>query len=112
MTAAPVRMTVQWSVPPGEARHLTDTLHVLMQITRTEPGNAGCSVSTEMGAKVAIQYVEDWKTENDLRCHVQSDDFRNLAELMEYSTEFPVVRFFLPAGNRGLDYAEDVRRSR
>ena len=111
MTWAPVRMTVRWCVPPGEAQSIAAALHPLMMKTRSEPGCTGCSFSTEMGAVVVIQYIETWTTESDLRRQVKSNRFSNLAELIEHATEDPVIEFLLPEGSRGLEYAEEVRRS-
>ena len=111
MTWAPVRMTVRWCVPPGEAQSIAAALHPLMMKTRSEPGCTGCSFSTEMGALVVIQYIETWTTESDLRRQVKSNRFSNLAELIEHATEDPVIEFLLPEGSRGLEYAEEVRRS-
>jgi quinol monooxygenase YgiN len=110
MESAPVRMTVQWRVPAGEAQSITGALHSLMLHTRAAPGCLGCSVSTEMGALVVIQYVENWTSETDLRRQVRSHRFSALAELIEHATENPVVEFLLPDGSRGLEYAEEVRQ--
>jgi quinol monooxygenase YgiN len=78
--------------------------------TRAAPGCAGCTVSTEMGALVVIQYTENWKSETDLRRQVRSDRFSALAELIERATEHPMIEFALPGGSRGIEYAEEVRR--
>lgn len=110
MESGPVGMTVKWRVPAGEAQSITATLQSLMLKTRAAPGCAGCSVSTEMGALVVIQYVERWKSEPDLRRQVRSNRFAVLAELIERATEFPVIEFTLPDGTRGIDYAEEVRQ--
>jgi quinol monooxygenase YgiN len=111
MGSAPVRMTVSWRVPQGQARSITSALQTVMIRTRAEPGCTGCSVSTEMGALVAIHYVENWQTESDLQRQIRSDRFATLAELMEQATEHPFVEFALPGKTRGIDYAEDVRRT-
>jgi quinol monooxygenase YgiN len=110
MEPAPVRMTVQWRVPAGEAQSITAALQALMLQTRAAPGCAGCSLSTEMGAVVVIEYTETWKSETDLRRQVRSHRFSMLAELIERATENPIVEFALPGGSRGLDYAEEVRQ--
>jgi quinol monooxygenase YgiN len=110
MESVSVCMTVRWRVPPGEAQSITATLQSLMLKTRVAPGCAGCSVSTEMGAQAVIQYVENWKSETDLRRQVRSDRFSALAELIERATEHPLIEFTLPGGPRGIDYAEEVRR--
>ena len=81
-----------------------------MIATRAEPGCTGCSLSTEMGARVVIHYVEEWNSEDDLRRQLRSNRFATLAELMERASEQPRVEFILPHAVRGLDYAEEVRR--
>ena len=110
MESAPVRMTLRWRVASGEAASIASALQMLMVRTRSEPGCTGCSLSTDLGARIAICYVADWKNEGDLQRQIRSDDFTRLAELMEHATEPPEVEFALPSGTRGLEYAEGVRR--
>ena len=110
MESDPVRMIVRWRVPAGEAQSITAALQTLMLQTRAAPGCAGCSLSTEMGAVVVIEYVENWKSETDLRRQVRSHRFSALAELIEHATETPIVEFTVPGGSRGIEYAEEVRQ--
>jgi quinol monooxygenase YgiN len=105
-------MTLEWSAPPGELRTITSALQGLMAAARAEPGCAGCSLSTRMGSRVVIQYVEDWKSEDDLKRQLRSERFGALAELMERAIEQPTVEFALNCGAiYGLEYAEAVRQS-
>src|SRR5262245_39637346 len=110
MESVPVRMTVKWRVPAGEALSIPTALQPLMQHTRAAQGCLGCSFSTDMDALVVIHYLETWKTESDLRRQLRSDRFASLAELIERATERPVIEFALPDGPRGIEYAEEVRR--
>jgi quinol monooxygenase YgiN len=110
MESTPVRMTVKWRVPAGEALSITTALQTLMQHTRAAQGCSGCSFSTEMDALVVIHYLETWKTEGDLRRQLRSDRFASLAELIERATERPLIEFSLPDGLRGIEYAQEVRR--
>jgi len=102
-------MSVRWLVPPGESRPLSGALQSLMIATRSERGCVGCTLSTDMGTRVVISYIEDWQTEDDLKRQLRSERFRTLAELMEKTSEQPVVRFIVHGTTRGLEYAEDVR---
>jgi quinol monooxygenase YgiN len=111
MESAPVRMTVKWRVPAGEAQSITAALQELMQHTRAAQGCSGCSFSTDMDALVVIRYLETWRSELDLRRQLRSDRFAILAELIERATERPVIEFTLPGGPRGIEYAEEARRS-
>ena len=110
MEAGPVRMTLAWRVPAGAASGTPSALKALMLRTRAAPGCPSCSLSTEAGARVGIRYVAVWESESDLQCQIRSNDFAQLAELMEQATERPVVQFELPRGTEGIEYAERVRR--
>jgi quinol monooxygenase YgiN len=110
METSRVRMTLRWQVASGEAASITTALQTLMVRTRAEPGCTGCSLSTDLGARSEVRYVAEWRTEVDLQRQIRSSDFARLAELMEHATSPPTIEFTLPAGSRGLDYAEQVRR--
>jgi quinol monooxygenase YgiN len=109
MASAPVRMIVQWSVPPGESRPIASALQALMVSTRAEPGCAGCSLSTQMGAHVVIHYEEQWNSEEDLKRQLRSHHFAIIAELMERASERPTIEFALADSIRGLDYVNEIR---
>jgi quinol monooxygenase YgiN len=109
MGSTAVSMTVRWVVPLGESRSISEALHQMMVAARTSAGCLRCSVSTEAGREVGLQYVEEWANEDLLRCAVRSDRFATLATLMEYATTQPLVEFALPDGIRGLDYVTEVR---
>jgi quinol monooxygenase YgiN len=102
-------MTVQWLVPLGQSRSMTDALHELMLAARANRGCLGCCLSTDVGTQVDVRYTEEWTDETVLRRELRSDRFARLASLLESSTRPPVVEFVLPDGTRGLDYAEEVR---
>jgi quinol monooxygenase YgiN len=103
-------MTVQWFVPPPEVRSIASALYSLMVEMRGERGWLRCQLTTEIGTRVELRYVEEWRDEKDLRRELRSDRFARLAGLIDQATEEPRVEFALGARYRGLDYAEEVRR--
>jgi quinol monooxygenase YgiN len=108
MTALNVRMTIQWLVPVGKARSMTEALHRLLASTRAEPKCVTCSVSADLASKGIIRYSEEWESEEALQRQFHTDRFRGLIALMEDTSEAPVVEFTLPGGNRGFEYVEEV----
>jgi quinol monooxygenase YgiN len=104
-------MALSWSVPPGESRAITGALQGLMVASRAERGCLNCCLTTSMGERVAISYVEDWRTEEDLKRQLRSSRFTALAELLESASGRPTIEFVLPEGNRGIDYAGEVRQA-
>jgi quinol monooxygenase YgiN len=108
--AMPVRMTVEWYVPPGQARQITAALNQMMAETRTAHGCLGCSVSTGVREAGVVCYVEEWRSEDDLRHRLESGNFVELAALIDNAATPPRVEFALSGGTRGLDFAKEVRR--
>jgi quinol monooxygenase YgiN len=88
---------------------MTAALHALMVAARAERGCLACSLSTELGERAALHYVEDWETEEDLQRQLRSDWFLRFAALIERASSPPDVQFALAGGLRGLDYVEEVR---
>jgi quinol monooxygenase YgiN len=111
MTTTPVRMTLKWCVPPGESRPIAAALQGLMVAARAARGCVNCSLTTSMAEQMTISYVEDWRTEEDLRRELRSDRFTALAELLESASGHPSVEFSLPEAVLGLEYAHQVRNT-
>ena len=107
-----VRMTLKWRVAAAAPTPIMSALQTVLVRTRTERGCIGCSLSTDIGSHVEIRYVVDWESEGDLQRQIRSNDFSQLAELMERATEQPTIEFALPSGTHGIEYAEKIRRQR
>ena len=103
------RMTIEWSVPLGQTRPITNALHTLATQVRPLPGCVSCSVSTDIGSRGVVKYVEEWSTEEDLRHRLKADTFNQLAMLMEDAAQPPRIEFELSRERRGIDYVEEVR---
>jgi quinol monooxygenase YgiN len=111
MSASTVRMTLRWHIPLARSRSITQALHSLMVAARSEPGFVSSSMSADVAARAGVQYSEEWASEAHLRRILISDHFAQLAALLDDATDPPTVRFALPAGERGLDYLDDVRNN-
>jgi quinol monooxygenase YgiN len=104
-------MVVQWLVPVGQARSMTEALYALMAPTRAEPECVGCTLSADLGERGTIRYSEEWRTEQALQRQFHTERFKSLIALVEHATEPPLVEFELPNGSRGLEYVEEVCRA-
>lgn len=104
-----IRMTVRWQVPPAEARSITEALHAVMDAARRERGYVNCSLSTEVGKVVLLDYREEWQSEPDLQRQIRSPRFATLTGLIERASREAAVQFHFPAHARGLDYAKAIR---
>ena len=111
MLSTCVRMTIEWFVPLGQTRPITIALQSLAADTRTTRGCVGCSVSTDIGTRGTVRYIEEWQTEDDLRRRLRSDTFSHLVMLIENAVQPPRIEFALDRETRGLDFVEEVRGS-
>ena len=74
-----------------------------------EPGCLSCRLCTDVGPATLISYVEEWKSEDDLKRQLKSERFAALAELMEHASQQPTIEFIVGNSSRGPEYAEEVR---
>jgi quinol monooxygenase YgiN len=102
-------MVLQWSISSAESRPIAAFLQGLMVSTSAEPGCVSCRLCTDIGPGTVISYVEEWKSEDDLKRQLKSERFAALAELMEHSSQQPSIEFIVGDTSRGPEYAEAVR---
>jgi len=105
-------MTVSWLTPIAQAQRITEALHSMIDQTRAVHGCLGCSITTRISKRALVRYTEEWESEEDLRRRVRSSAFTDVATLMESAIKPPRVEFALHNGIRGLDFVEEVQRSR
>jgi quinol monooxygenase YgiN len=109
MASTRAKLTIEWSVPIGQARPLTTALHSLAADVRPTPGCVSCSVLTDFANRNLVRYVEEWQTEGDLRNRVIDNTFGQLVMLMEDASQPPQLEFVLPRGTKGVEYIEEAR---
>jgi quinol monooxygenase YgiN len=103
-----VRLSVTLRSSQRGAPDLIEAFRFLMVGTRLDPGCHGCSVWSEPDA--SVHYLEEWRTEADMRRRVQSESFTSVLALIESVREPPQVQFDFVSTTRGLDYIEEVRQ--
>jgi quinol monooxygenase YgiN len=109
MNVTHVRMTIEWSMPIGQARPTTMALHSLAADVRPIVGCVSCSISTDIANRGVVRYVEEWKSEDDLRRRVHDEGFRQLITLMEEADQPPRIEFALARGTRGFEFVKEIR---
>lgn len=80
-----------------------------MDAARRERGYVNCSLSTEVGKVVVLDYREEWQSEKDLKRQIRSTRFATLVGLIELASHEPAVQFHFPAHARGFEYAKEIR---
>ena len=55
--------------------------------------------------------LEEWRSQEDMKRHICSDDFKNVIAVMEFAEEQPDVQFFMPSAIKGIKWLKELRAS-
>ncbi|MFO7902666.1 MAG: putative quinol monooxygenase [Planctomycetota bacterium] len=105
MIHASLRVVVPTEKRPEAAR----LVRSLLGPTSAEPGCIHCGSYTDFQNESVLCYVEDWETEEDLRRHIRSRDYRKFLALMDLSSEPPDLKFQRVSETLGIEYLARVR---
>ena len=81
----------------------------LLGPTSAVPGCIHCGFYTDAQNESLLFYVEEWQTEEDLRRHIRSDDYRKFLALIDLSSEPPDLKFHRVSETLGMEYVSHVR---
>ncbi len=104
--------TIKMIPPPHERQKILGAIRALLSWTGGDPGCLECSIFTEPDPSEIILIVERWRSEEDLRRHVQSDTYLKILELVELSQEPPEIHFYQVVESSGLDMVARIRKPR
>ena len=101
--------TLKMTPPSREKQKVLGAFRAILSWAGRSPGCLECSFFAETEPDEAILIVERWRSEEDLRRHLQSDTYRKILELVELSTEPPEIRFYRVVEAFGLELVEQIR---
>ena len=57
----------------------------------------------------ALLIVQEWDSEKDLNCYIQSDEYRKYLALIDLSSTPPEISFNTISERKGLEFIDGVR---
>jgi quinol monooxygenase YgiN len=84
---------IQMSVIPEKRKEFFQTILALVQSIREEKGCLGCHVYQDMEVKNSISIIGEWKTEQDLSSHIQSEHFSVLRGAINLLSKKSEIKF-------------------
>jgi quinol monooxygenase YgiN len=84
---------MQMSVIPEKRKEFFQTIRALVHSTREEKGCIGCRIYQDMEVKNSISIIEEWKTEQDLATHIQSEHFSVLRGAINLLSKKSEIKF-------------------
>lgn len=100
---------VSVSAPNRKRQEIGKALATLIGPIQVQPGCLSCHLSQEWPMQDGLQIEARWDSEESLIRHLQSDIYKRLLLLMEFSSTPPVLEFFSVLEFRGLDLVEKAR---
>ena len=80
-------------VPLDKRNDVIKTLRSIVGPTRAEPGCISCHLNQDVENANVLNYVEEWRSKEDLNRHIRSDQYRKVMAAIDEATDPPEVRF-------------------
>ena len=104
-----ITATVRLTATQESRDKILQALRSLIEPIRVETGCVSCAVYFDLQDPNSIVLVEDWRTRGDLERHLGTAQYKKILEVMELSSEEPVVRFNSVVETKGLRLVAKVR---
>lgn len=95
--------TIKMSVPADKRMEVLQTIKSLLEPIRNEPGCISCYCCVDAEVEHIIVFRQEWKTNEDLDAHLNSDHFSVLLGAMKLLCAEPEIRFNIIASTAGKE---------
>lgn len=97
-------------VPAHDKRQeILEILHFVEHGVRNNPACAWCGTYESKDPEAAILYLEQWNSERDFCCHVQSRSYLPVLNAIDLAGEQPRVNFYGVDEVRSMELIEALR---
>jgi len=104
-----VRSIIRMLIPLEKQSEALDILGSMIEQTQFEPGCVSCRLYRGVEDARAIMFEELWLSEEDVQCHLRSDNYRKVLLVVELAVEPPEIRFDNITRSGGMEKIEQAR---
>jgi len=104
-----VRSIIRMLIPLEKQSEALDILGSMIEQTQFEPGCVSCRLYRGVEDARAIMFEELWLSEEDVQCHLRSDNYRKVLLVVELAVEPPEIRFDTIEHSMGVERIEQAR---
>jgi quinol monooxygenase YgiN len=104
-----IQATIRMMVPPNKRDEALKILRSMAERWRDEHGCLSCNIYGDLQEKDVLMLTEVWRSEEDLDCHLRSDEYRTLLLVMEMALKQPEIRFNTLSNSTGIETIEKAR---
>jgi quinol monooxygenase YgiN len=94
---------------PEKRAEILDVLRHVQSLMHASAGCLSCAIYEEHGETRAILYLEQWRSEEELRRHIQSPVYLQILTAVDLACELPEMRFHEVANSHGMEFIEALR---
>jgi quinol monooxygenase YgiN len=106
-----VHSTIRLVLPLEKRGEALEVLTSMAERNRADPGCVSCRVYQDAQQENVLMVEDVWRTEEDLRRHLRSEDYRNVLLVVEMATEPPEILFHAVSRSTGIETIEEARSS-
>jgi quinol monooxygenase YgiN len=89
---------------------LVDALRSVMRPAQVDRGCESARLYAEIGNTELLNYVEEWRSEDDLKRSLRSGHLARLVAVMEIAAVPPTLKFSHVIDDDGLEFAASICR--
>ena len=106
-----VLSTVRIVVAEEKFHEVLETMKYILERFRVKTRCINCRVYQDIENPQALVFEDKWETQDALRSHIRSADYKIVLSLMEMSLQPPEVNIYSCITVSGIDYIGDIRAS-
>ena len=101
--------TVRMMIPPKKRGEALKILRSMVERCSVHSGCLSWHIYEDVQEDNVLMFEEIWRSEEDLECHLRSEEYRNVLLVMEMALKHPEVRFNTVSASTGIETIEKVR---
>jgi quinol monooxygenase YgiN len=104
-----ITATLRISVSNTKKEEAIRLLRSLVGPTRVETGCISCHLYQEVSDPDVVTWVEQWRTQDDLECHLRSPQYKRILAALDMSDVEPEINFDTVIETKGMHLIEEAR---
>ncbi len=104
-----ITMTLRFTGPPEKIADVIAISNSIKEPICVEPGCNHFSLYNDINNDNALMLVGEWESQEALKQHIQSHDFRKILEVMELASRAPEISFNTVSDRVGFELIEKLK---
>ncbi len=104
-----IQATIRMTIPSQKSGEALKILRSTAEWSRVKPGCLSSRIYEDVQEDNVLMFEEIWRSEEDLECHLRSDEYRNLLLVLEMALKQPEIRFDTILSSTGFETIEKAR---